>query len=270
MDYATWKNRIREFAGIPRQLEGIRKTFERYAEIIGAANARHYGEDKPRHEKLEKLLAEREQSKGGQSHHETRQYRVQNSIRWATWLAFGAAAIYAAVAGYQLVELRRSIEVSNRAWIGVSRPVSITSIDSRGPEPVVTYVVTVKNYGPSVAQHLYPSAHIVTRAFDLLEQAHNSCKEAEMGSNGIMVNAGSKSAEHVIGDSMFPGDEYGRWFSGKFIAGDGFYIVGCVAYRDQFGKERHTQFCNWYQGTDLMKEKLPILMYSFLGLNQAD
>jgi hypothetical protein len=86
-----------------------------------------------------------------------------------------------------------------------------------------------------------------------------------------VANAGDLHVERIVGDSMFPNDEVGRWFQeDKIPLADGFYIVGCVVYKDQFGKERHTKFCNWYQGANIVNETPPIFLYSFFGLNDAD
>lgn len=203
-----------------------------------------------------------------------RQYRVQNSIRKATWAAFCAAILYASIAALQWREAHKTMVTANRAWIGVSRPIEITKIQpgTNTENPKVTYVVTLKNYGTSVGLRVWITTRVVTNPIGLKTAAHDSCREALSGSNGIMATAGDPHAEHTIGDVMFPTDEYGRWFSDESLSPTKqFFIVGCVAYKDQFGQQRHTQFCNWYRGgDDITKPTPPIFLYSFFGWNDAD
>lgn len=43
---------------------------------------------------------------------QNRQYRVQNSIRWAAWSAFAAATIYSGVAALQLYQMRKATQAA--------------------------------------------------------------------------------------------------------------------------------------------------------------
>src|SRR6266446_3474094 len=80
-----------------------------------------------------------------------RQYSVHNSIRWATWLAFVAATIYGFIAYFQWQDSHDNFVVNQRAWIGADRPVEVNSIVLAAERGKVTYIITIKNFGNSVA-----------------------------------------------------------------------------------------------------------------------
>ncbi len=168
---------------------------------------------------------------------------------------------------------------TQRAWIGVRDPSSITNIvnNSGRPESSITYVVTLKNYGNSAASRLWATSKVATALDEIVPYIADSCKDATNGSNAIFQtwNAakGTMTGGLQSGEVMFPTQEYGRWFKDVTIKRTGvIFIVGCVVYKDQFGNLRHTKFCEWVQ-TDLMKLKtsdLPVFLYSFFGANDAD
>jgi hypothetical protein len=71
---------------------------------------------------LDPVLTAHQQAEANKTTLEQRQYRVQNSLRWATWLAFIAAAVYAGISKYQLHEIQKQTAVAeeqNRPWLKI-------------------------------------------------------------------------------------------------------------------------------------------------------
>jgi hypothetical protein len=66
---------------------------------------------------LEPILAANQQTETDRAAHDNRQYRVQNSLRWAAWFAFIAAAVYAGITYQQWRDLRRNFRTDARAWV---------------------------------------------------------------------------------------------------------------------------------------------------------
>ena len=187
--------------------------------------------------------------------------------------------IYTVFAGLQWKETRDAVARASRAWIGVSMPVNITDV-SNGPESsTVTYVVTTKNYGNSVASHLWISSKIVTTLEEITPTITDSCNVVDgylTGSWGIKPSAYSKMATiaNVPGELMFPSEEHGRWFRGVTFKRTTsiIFVVGCLVYKDQFGEIRHTKFANYMDSNtgDILAPKLPLLLYSAPIGNEAD
>jgi hypothetical protein len=186
-----------------------------------------------------------------------------------------AAVVYAGVTIVQLYDLRHSIEMNNRAWVGLDRPVDVTAFSFGPKEGKASYIVTLKNYGPSVAQHIAISAHVSTNIAEVVAQQLQACKEAEATSNGWFQAPAQHFGEHLVGDTLFPSDAEGRHFDNQTFnpygtaAPNVLTVTGCVVYRDQFGKQRRTRFCYWYFGNPT-QIPYPTFLYQAIGLNDAN
>jgi hypothetical protein len=157
---------------------------------------------------------------------------------------------------------------STRPWVGVQYPIEVTSVD--WDNHTATYVVTIKNYGPSVALHLAVAANIVSNSVVLPQIQNEACERSLMISKGTASNG--QQFPPMTGETMFPTDGFGRWFTDDSfpVAQDSnrFWIVGCITYSDQFEKPRVTRFCNVYY-KPIKSATFPIFLYSFFGLNDA-
>jgi hypothetical protein len=94
-----------------------------------------------------------------------RQYRVQNSIRKATWGAFAAATLYAGIAAYQSWQLKEQFQSDQRPRIAI---LSFQPIDMKTPppsEPIVGDPVAVniyyRNVGKSPALNIAIHRHLL-------------------------------------------------------------------------------------------------------------
>jgi hypothetical protein len=186
------------------------------------------------------------------------------------------AFTYATLTFLQWTALKHSIELSNRAWVGVSRPVEVTAVNYDAKNAKASYIVSLKNYGPSVALHVGIAAQVTTNLMQLVPLLQKDCKDAKGMANGLYISPVEKFAENILGETLYPSNEEGRYFDDQsFQPYPGIetpkelYVVGCIAYKDQFGNLRQTRFCNWYYG-NLKEAKFPLFLYSFFGLNDAN
>jgi hypothetical protein len=164
----------RDLAAIRTGIEELRDAIQEHSKAIHAA------EERKRHEcstakTVHAVIAYDNQTKRDTKTEFDRQYRTQNSIRWAAWFAFGAASIYAGVAAYQLKEMRRasrtaqtSVEAiqaetfqEERPWISVDvAPASNFAFDQNGGG-ALALDVTLRNHGHSVAQYINVETDLV-------------------------------------------------------------------------------------------------------------
>jgi hypothetical protein len=71
---------------------------------------------------LDPIITAHQKAETYRTTNDNRQYRVQNSLRWATWLAFIAAAAYAGISRYQLGEVQKQTAIAeqqSRPWIKI-------------------------------------------------------------------------------------------------------------------------------------------------------
>jgi len=62
---------------------------------------------------LENVISKYQKTVGEKKASDDRQHSVQNSVRWATWLAFFAASFYAALAACQWKEMKQATKAAN-------------------------------------------------------------------------------------------------------------------------------------------------------------
>ena len=147
MDYVTRQfiNLTKKFRKeLPHIVELLRRDIKQHTETIRAANKRNEQEHTVQPIWLDPILTTYQQSERNRQANDDRHYGVQNSLRWATWLAFFAASIYAAITYCQLRTLggtlvesqtqtgiaRQTLEATTRPWVGI--PGTIKSIKDYG------------------------------------------------------------------------------------------------------------------------------------------
>jgi hypothetical protein len=106
---------IRQLGGLPQDLITIGKKIDERTKAMGATDEREQQEENVRQERFKEVFAEYKQSERKRTINEYRSYRVQNSLRWATWFAFIAAAIYAFFAHEQLEQARIATEAATKS-----------------------------------------------------------------------------------------------------------------------------------------------------------
>ncbi len=170
----------RDLASIARRLEVIQGTLEKLEATP------HPTEEKERYkeptgEAVYRIGAFDDKTERDARTEYDRQYRTQNSIKWATWSAVGAAIIYASIAAYQACQMKKStdaaidaaraasraaeiahkqLEATDRPWVSVG--ISINSPLTHDKAGVhVTFSFTPQNVGRSPAQGIYMVASLI-------------------------------------------------------------------------------------------------------------
>ena len=96
MDYVTRQfiNLAKKFRReLPRLVTALQKDINEHTKAIRAANESDEDNQNVTPIWVEPILAKYDEAERKRSTNDERAYRIQNSIRWATWCAFFAAAI---------------------------------------------------------------------------------------------------------------------------------------------------------------------------------
>ena len=124
MDYVTRQfiNLAKKFRKeIPKLAKLFQDEAEKHIEAIRAANKRNEQQQQVHQEWFGDVLTKYKKAESDRGTRDDRQYRVQNSIRWATWCAFLAASIYAGLSACLLIETKRAAVAAEQsaAYAGV-------------------------------------------------------------------------------------------------------------------------------------------------------
>lgn len=212
-------------------------------------------------------------------HSDNPQRRGYKTLGW--WkdrlevIAILAGVFYAVVTYCQWKDLRRNFVVSERAWVGVDRPVAVSLLtENQG----VSFIVTTKNFGNSVAISVGTWAEVVNGFEKMKPSGEESCAYAAGLSRVYGGHIDNRSdidwPKNMSSGVLFPNDSTGRHFKDTNIrigsSPRSLIVVGCIVYRDQFGEERRTRFC--YEGTmDPAQTTEPTFLYQCqLGENDAN
>lgn len=192
---------------------------------------------------------------------QNRTFQVQNSLRWATWLAFAAAAIYAGVATWQGNEMRKATVASSsaaetakqalvrgqRPWVGPENEPNVAlNRSNEGIQSVI--VIPIRNYGLSPAFHIsyyLEPLDIGNSLNDIQEASKRFCQIAEIGAITTDKVPGTSFGFYMLPNAVQRILDKRAWNAQKpFNA-----VVGCVAYVDQFHDTpiqspiHHTSLC---------------------------
>jgi hypothetical protein len=181
------------------------------------------------------------------------QTRIQRwAMRWAA-LAFCAATIYAGIAFFQWKETRNQTRSISRAWLGYQTdepsklPVAIEGVEV-SPQLSIRGHYTIKNFGNGPAIKVMESLFVVTRTHNLAEVQRAvsfPCEAGKHFATGTVPMDKSLMNPGPMGFVMFPQQTYGNSFNwqGQAEPDDKWaYVVGCVAYLDQFNDSHWTRF----------------------------
>jgi hypothetical protein len=162
-------------------------------------------------------------------------------------LLIAGAAIYSAwIFQGQLDEAHNALIQTQRAWVGPRQPIRIDFYNLGPPEIVARYTVFMKNFGPTVALNVIPIVSIAPGHDQLDQRMKSSCDVAEQFSTGKVMPGNDPIPGGRMGQTLFPTEERDIPYadSGPSDAKlTVMYIVGCIAYRDQFDIRHKTRFC---------------------------
>jgi hypothetical protein len=193
------------------------------------------------------------------SANDDRQYRLQRSLTWGTWLAFGAAAIYGGVAYFQLQEMigatgaaQQAIVEARRSRVEAEKSLNITIASFRLDQRAwvvptddkmhqnasgVYFDVIFTNTGKTPGIHL---RGIMTGTSDSRQIPKS---DRDPGGNGAMIAPG---AQYHLSTSKTPLNETDL---AKNRAGLPFNLYGTIWYDDIFHREHWVQFCDSTSGS---------------------
>lgn len=205
------------------------------------------------------------------------QTRIQRwAMRWAA-LAFGAAAIYAGIAFFQWKETRNQTRNISRAWLGYQTdessklPVAIESVEV-SPQLSIRGHYNIKNFGNGPAIKVIESLVVVTRTHNLVEVQRAASFPCEAGKHfitGTVPMDKSLMNPGPMGFVMFPQQTYGNLFNwqGQAEPDDKWaYVIGCVAYLDQFNDSHWTRFAVLIgDGNHPLSDSSPRQIYSLFN-----
>jgi hypothetical protein len=134
----------------------------------------------------------------------------------------------------------------------------------------VSFIVTVKNFGNSVALGTAVDARAITAWSEMRLASDSACANSlQMSrlSNYRAFAINQFPLPRMTSGVMFPSETTGRHFANAEVKGGEIpitlMIVGCISYQDQFGKQRRTRFC-YGGGENLGKYEAttaPVLIY---------
>ena len=164
---------------------------KQHVNAIDAARESHYEQQNVHTSRLEEILAKYNQTERDKSAADDRQYRIQKSLKRATWCAFFAAVFYGGVAVYQWREMvaatgaaqqavqesrlnRQQSEKSfnatveqfrleQRAWVGVTGVETKDGKDESGDFSAARVLVALVNSGNTPALKISVSSPIAVR-----------------------------------------------------------------------------------------------------------
>jgi hypothetical protein len=265
-------SKIRELLGTRRRLDEISRRLEQNTKAVGAADERNQQQCKIQNERLGEILAEYKQSERNRAANDDRHYSLQNSIRWATWLAFIAAVIYAGITWLNLNQIKKqtgflrdaaiaantqagiaqqtlnasveNFKSDERAWLGFKPTIIITS----PPAQNVKWGgrLQIQNYGKTPAQKVESiiRTKIICGPFPI----HPSYRPKDTVSidSRITVMPGEVVPTGLTTlDSELTSDDF-KSFENKKC---GLYYYAAIEYCDIFSRRHYRHFCMEWDST---------------------
>ncbi len=185
---------------------------------------------------------------------QNRNYRVQNSIRYAAWYAFIAATIYAGITALQLREVRKANTETINEFRASERPYIWTDDYpekfpfAMGRDPVTgifSWNVVLRNYGKSVAATFCSEERLRTGA-DAMKDVpyieHNTCQPLSGlvgGGVGGLIPPGKGRFVTAFSVTPVTDDEVKGWYA----LPAGVVVYGRFDYDDSFGTWYFSQYC---------------------------
>jgi hypothetical protein len=173
-----------------------------------------------------------------------REYRVQNSIRWAAWCAFTAAAFYGGIAALQWWDLRRNFKLDQRPWIAIREQAIILNQDRMDAQ------ITFINSGRTPARNVQKSVEVKLAPAPSLDKPPDAdIKNLAFGGHSVL---GPQATFRAIAGTTVEADQrlavslkqaiansFQYIDSGQSIL----YVFGEIKYEDVSGESHMTNYC---------------------------
>lgn len=231
------------------ELIKLREAYEKHSSAKDAIKENNRKQQQIERKALENVLSQYDELVRNKSIGEGRQYKVQNSIRKATWIAalaavaaFIAASVYACITYKQWQTAKLTLVAQTRPWIEIEDTPKITVGKLTESDANLRFDVTVKNHGHSPAILARPRFIWVPESTEhpVLFDRYNPCKDTveDLDEKNIrrfaIIAYPDREPKLPTSTSLAVGyDLMSLW--GSTIS----HVVGCVAYRGAGGLPFH-------------------------------
>jgi|SRR5579863_310104 len=234
-----------------KQLRTIPKTLRNLASVaLGATERERHEEDR-----AIRVRAEVRFTEAAEREHRAEQTN-QTSIQWwiarGTWAAFLAASVYACISFCQWREMQKQTINSARAWLGYQQvkdsnlPIIVDRVEI-SPRLAVDAHYTIQNFGNGPAVKVVPTFWVETdiNLTMLKRTAAFICDSSVNFATGTVPMGPGVHNPGPMGFILFPKQTYTdvqSWSGGAMPSLRWMYVMGCVAYIDQFNASHWTRF----------------------------
>jgi hypothetical protein len=248
MDYVTRQFivLVKKFRKEARKaLELFHRDIQNHTEAVRAQNTRSEKERELQPIWLDKVISQYQQSERSKSSQEDRHYRIQNSIRWATWGAFIAASIYGSVAMLQWSAAREASYEYQRPWVtGNAWEFPFKFLSDKDPcADQLCVGIYIRNSGNSPALNVTGGGLISTSDPNPTAQPRNQ--------------------QRIRG--VLPGNDSATWFvervtpdqAAEYAKGKRLYVQARIEYCDIWNNFNWTNFCIYHESSKPDREFWP-------------
>jgi hypothetical protein len=186
------------------------------------------------------ILAKHNEAEANSATYHKKNYSVQNSLRWATWCAFVAAAVYAGIAALQkntmdktLTESRHITELTKKSLRAVSAGIVASGVGFTQGAGVVN--VTFQNVGKGNVWNLRGSYKIIRESIPAERLIWTS--ETQTVTHRILIpNQGPNNFTILPSYAKSDLDKFTKFAEGVKVSGE-------FSYNDGFEDIGSEQFC---------------------------
>ncbi len=166
-------------------------------------------------------------------------------------LALCGLAIYCYFTYGLWIESQKQTASAARGWLGFTQqgvdnlPVVIDNVQT-SPSFIVDAHYTIENFGNGPAIKVMQSSWIETDPKMIEKTAAFACEGAKRFSTGTVPMTSDVHNPGPMGYILFPKQTHSElihWRGNDPQSGQWIYVIGCVAYVDQFRKWHWTRFC---------------------------
>jgi hypothetical protein len=246
------ENREHRIASEVAKLESGRAEaqFRILQEQADKADAQRQSEE--HHRKIERHTWRKQSFLG---HAQLKAARRLNCITTVTPVVIAIVGVIGGIAA--VLSTRTATIESNRAWMGLDAAIAIDGFKAK-PEGDLSAHYVIKNFGKGPALNVVSTSAVDTNPEVMGERGKTICTLAET------ISSGSEAPKQFIrsnnpgplGRILFPdqiaqepiteegaGVGIGIWHGGSIQGAKSIWVLGCIAYIDQFKGRHWTRFC---------------------------
>lgn len=178
----------------------------------------------------------------------------ENLRKWITLgievVGLAGLLVYACVTYEMWGEMHAQTVNSTRAWVGLDGPIQLDALETL-PRLLVESHYTIRNFGHGPALKVMQSGWFETNPKLSDATANFACDSAVAFATGTVPHGPDVTLPGPIGYSLFPNQSHAGaigspgnpWQGEAQPSMSHFWLIGCVAYLDQFRTVHWTRFC---------------------------